>query len=62
MLNDNTVTKLHEMKLSVMAQAFREQTKDSAFNEMSFEERFGMLVDSEWTSRKNNRLVRLILQ
>jgi len=60
MLNDNTVTKLHEMKLSVMAQAFREQTKDSKFNEMAFEERFGLIVDSEWATRKNNRLVRLI--
>lgn len=60
MLNENTVTKLHEMKLSVMAQAFREQMKDNHFNEMSFEERFGLLVDTEWTTRKNNRLKKLI--
>jgi DNA replication protein DnaC len=60
MLNDNTTVKLHEMKLSVMAQAFREQMKDNAFASMSFEERFGLLVDTEWTTRKNNRLARLI--
>ncbi len=54
MLNENTVTKLHEMKLSTMAQAFREQTKDNNFNSMTFEERFGILVDIEWSMRKSN--------
>jgi len=60
MLNDNTTNKLHEMKLSVMANSFREQLQNSNFNSMSFEERFGLLVDSEWSARKNNRLVRII--
>lgn len=60
MLNETTVTKLHEMKLSTMAQAFRDQTKDSNFGSMSFEERFGILVDIEWSNRKSNRLIRLI--
>ncbi len=60
MLNDTTVTKLHEMKLSIMAQSFRQQLKGTDFAELSFEERFGLLVDAEWTSRKNNRLSRLI--
>jgi DNA replication protein DnaC len=60
MLNDNTVSKLHEMKLSVMAQAFKEQFSNDNFNSMSFEERFGLLVDAEWITRKNNRLTRLI--
>ena len=60
MLNDTTVTKLHEMKLSVMAQSLREQLKGTELTALSFEERFGLLVDAEWTSRKNNRLSRLI--
>jgi DNA replication protein DnaC len=60
MLNDNTIYKLHEMRFSVMAQAFREQMKDSGFHSMSFEERLGLLVDAEWTVRKNNRMARLI--
>jgi DNA replication protein DnaC len=29
-------------------------------NEMAFEERFGLLVDAEWSARKSNRLKRLI--
>lgn len=33
---------------------------DKAAVGLSFEDRFGMLVDAEWTSRKNNRLKRLI--
>jgi DNA replication protein DnaC len=60
MLDNNTVQKLHEMKLSVMAAAFQKQTTDQAFADMSFEERFGLVVDSEWASRKSNRLTRLI--
>jgi len=60
MLDNNTVFKLHEMKLSVMAKSFKKQLEDNAINELSFEERFGLIVDSEWTARKNNRLARLI--
>lgn len=60
MLNENTTNKLHDMRLSVMASAFREQSMDNNFSDMSFEERFGLLVDSEWTARKNNRLAKLI--
>lgn len=60
MLNENTVSKLQEMRLCVMAQAFREQMKDSSFTGMSFEERFGLLVDTERATRKSNRMVHLI--
>lgn len=47
MLNTTTVTKLREMKLSMMAEAFQSQLKDPAFQGMSFEERFGLIVDQE---------------
>jgi DNA replication protein DnaC len=60
MLDNNTITKLHEMKLSVMATSFQKQLEDNSMNELSFEERFGLIIDAEWTSRKNNRLARLI--
>jgi len=60
MLDNNTVSKLREMKLGVMASAFSGQLGDNAFHEMSFEERVGLMVDAEWTSRQNNRLSRLI--
>lgn len=62
MLNDQTVTKLHEMKLSAMAEAFKRQQTDPSFNSMPFEDRFGLIVDTEWSRRKNNHLARLIRQ
>jgi DNA replication protein DnaC len=60
MMNNVTITKLNEMRLSAMADAYRTQLKEAAFHELDFEERFGLLADAEWSKRKNNRLSRLI--
>jgi DNA replication protein DnaC len=60
MLTETTIAKLNEMKMSVMAQAFRNQLTNPDFSSMPFEDRFGLLVDSEWVNRKSNRLTRLI--
>jgi len=60
MLDENTITKLHEIRLGVMADHFRQQTLDPAMNAMAFEERFGLLVDAEWSARKSNRLKRIV--
>jgi DNA replication protein DnaC len=60
MLDQTTVNKLHEMKLSSMAEAFHNQIQDQALAGLTFEERFGLIVDIEWAKRKNNRLTRLI--
>jgi len=62
MLTKNTANKLQEMKLSTMARAFKDQLTDTNISGLSFEDRFGLLVDQEWTSRKNNHLKRLIKQ
>lgn len=45
MVNMTTVTKLQEMKLSTMASAFQEQMKNPDFQNLSFEERVGLMVD-----------------
>jgi len=60
MLNNSTVSKLRDMKMGVMADAFQKQLDNRAIFELSFEERVGLLVDAEWTARKNNRMARLI--
>jgi len=60
MLDNNTVSKLREMRMGVMATAFERQLANKAVSELSFEERVGLMVDAEWTARKNNRLKRLI--
>jgi DNA replication protein DnaC len=48
------------MHLTAMADAFRIQMNDSKRKDTPFEDRFGLLVDVEYTSRKNNRLKRII--
>ncbi len=48
------------MRLTTMADMFRIQKDDASMKEVPFEDRFGMLVDAEFQSRKNNRLKRLI--
>ena len=60
MLNSETVEKLRSMKLSTMARYFDKQLADANISSLTFEERFGILVDIEWTTRRNNRLKRLI--
>ena len=60
MTNQSTPDKLIEMRLTSMADAFRSQMDDSSMKEVPFEDRFGMLVDVEYSIRKNNRLKRLI--
>jgi len=60
MLSENTISKLYEMRLNGMAQSFRDQMTDNVYASMLFEERFGLLVDSEWCRRRNNRLTLLI--
>ena len=60
MTNQSTIDKLIEMRLTTMADAFRNQLNDPQFKEVPFEDRFGMLVDIEYSNRKNNRQKRLI--
>ena len=60
MINQSTTDKLIEMRLTAMADAFRIQMDDNSMKDISFEDRFGMLVDVEYTGRKNNRLKRII--
>lgn len=60
MLTNETISKLNEMRMSTMAAAFSGQLSDPQFQTLSFEDRFSMLVDAEWSSRKNNKLHRLI--
>ena len=60
MTNEATSNKLIEMRFTAMADAFRIQENDPSVKRLSFEDRFGFLVDAEYTSRKNNRLKRLI--
>ena len=58
MLNQPTIEKLYTMKLHGMADAFREQLGNADTSQLSFEERFGMLVDQQWLWKENRALAR----
>jgi DNA replication protein DnaC len=60
MVNEATMDKLREMQLDTMADAFRAQESDPALASLSFADRFGLLVDTEWSSRRSRKLIRLV--
>lgn len=60
MLNEQTQQSLRELKLFGMAQSFDEQCAHPEVQGLSFEERFGLMVDRELTERKNRRLTTLL--
>ena len=60
MINQSTIDKLIEMRLTSMADAFRIQLDDTNMKDVPFEDRFGLLVDIEYNNRKSNSLKRLI--
>lgn len=60
MTKESTMDRLHQMRMSVMARACREQEEAPGVEEMAFDERFAMLVDAEWDSRRSNKRVRLL--
>lgn len=48
MIRQSTIDKLHDLRLSAMSDAFECQCRDSeTYQGLSFEDRFGMLVDKE---------------
>lgn len=59
-MTNNTITKLREMSLNGMADAFREQINNNSYDNLNFEERMGMLVDNEWNKRRSNKMKRLL--
>jgi len=58
MLNQQTVEKLYALRLPGMAEGFRAQSEQAGITELSFEERFALLVDQQWNWRQNRALER----
>ena len=58
MLNQPTIEKLHTMKLHGMADAFRAQLETADASQLSFEERFALLVEQQWLWKENRALAR----
>lgn len=55
-----TLTKMRSLKLAGMAQSYASQLDQPTRHELPFDDRLGMLIDSELTARENRRLKRLI--
>ena len=62
MFDNVTLSQLHDLYLSAMAACFKEQQERTDIKELSFEDRFGLLVEAEWLHRQNKRTERLIRQ
>ena len=61
MINQATINLLKEMRLGAMAATFDYQLKNQdRYTEYGFEERFGLIVDAEWSKRQSNKLERYI--
>jgi len=60
MNNQQTLQSLRSLKLAGMADAFIRQMEHPQTQQLSFDERFALLVDSELTNRQNRRLQRLL--
>ncbi len=58
MLMEQTLEKMHAMKLSAMVSALDQQRSSNQYTDLSFEERLGLLVDEEWTAREHRKLTR----
>jgi len=62
MLNEQTIEKLYTMKLNGMAEAFKGQLQQPDLTDLSFEERFALMVDQQWTWKEDRRMRRLLSQ
>lgn len=60
MLNEQTFEKLSAMKLFGMAEALKDQMRTPDMNDLSFEQRFGMLVDAQCLFREGRKMKRLL--
>src|SRR5437868_14270299 len=58
MLNQQTIEKLYAMRMRGMADALTHQQEDPQTTQLSFEERFALLVDRQWNWRQNRALER----
>jgi DNA replication protein DnaC len=58
MLNQQTIEKLYTMRMRGMADGFTLQQEDPQTRQLSFEERFALLVDRQWNWRQNRALDR----
>lgn len=60
MLMQQTMEYLYAMKLNGMAEGLKDQMSQPLTAELSFEERFALLVDRQWTHKEDRKMKRLL--
>lgn len=60
MLLQQTIDRLHELRLTGMAQALEEQRGQPDLGELAFEDRLALPLEREATARADRRLARLL--
>lgn len=60
MYNQPTIEKLNALRLEALATAWCQQQKTPDMQSLAFDERLGLLVDAEWSSRENKRIERAL--
>jgi DNA replication protein DnaC len=60
MLNQQTIEKLAALKLNGMADSVTLQLQQPQMNDLTFEDRFAMIVDAQWNWKENNRMKRYL--
>ena len=61
MINKNTLEKLAEMNPTVMFDTFRHQLSEPRMKDVTFEDRFSVMIVIESSRQKNKRLDRLLI-
>jgi DNA replication protein DnaC len=60
MILEQTLSKMHTLKLHGMVEALTEQNRNALYTELAFNERLGMLVDREISMRDNRKIANLL--
>ena len=60
MLAEETRKKLSDLRLHGVLRGLDEQRNNEEFQQLNFEDRFGLLIDREWEERESRKLTRLL--
>jgi len=59
-MKQDTYEKMIKLRLPAMAQAYKEQESNTNLQELNFDQRLSLLIDTEFDSQANNHIKRLI--
>lgn len=59
MITEQTYEKMRKMRMNHLAQSVKDMCESTTYDDMTFEERFGILIDTEWDHRQNHKSQRL---